>query len=221
VQRSLHVPNLTFEEVEGMFKWYEKENSKNVDDNVIRTLYEEIRGQPGLTCCFGELLIEIYNHDPNKPITLINFKEAYEAATHIFPNNNILNIISKVKKSPYDGKVLELFKTRDKTEFKFDDEIINYLYINGMIDEEKVGLDEYYVKFSCPFVQKRLFNYFSSKIFSDPGLLIHPLNEMADAINEESLHIPNIIKRYKAYLKKNRDMLFKKVPRRKTDMKIF
>jgi hypothetical protein len=85
-------------------------------------------------------------------------KEAYGAATHILPNNNILNIISKVKKSPYDGKVLELFKTREKTEFKFD---------------------------------------------------------------EESLHIPNIIKRYKVYLQQNRDMMFKNVPRRKTDMKIF
>jgi hypothetical protein len=188
---------------------------------VIQTLYEETRGQPGLTCWFGELLTETYNHDPNKSITMFNFEEAYGAAAHILPNNNILNIISKVNNPPYHHEVLELFKTKEKIEFKFDNKTINYLYMNGVIDEEKVGHKDYYVKFSCPFVQKRLFNYFSNQIFSDLGLLIHPLDEMDDAINRETLHIPNIIKRYKAYLKKNHDMLFKNVPRRKTDMKIF
>lgn len=152
---------------------------------------------------------------------MFNFEEAYGAAAHILPNNNILNIISKVNNPPYHHEVLELFKTKEKIEFKFDNKTINYLYMNGVIDEEKVGHKDYYVKFSCPFVQKRLFNYFSNQIFSDLGLLIHPLDEMDDAINRETLHIPNIIKRYKAYLKKNHDMLFKNVPRRKTDMKIF
>ena len=221
VQRSLHIPNLTFEEVGGMFKWYENESGQDIEDAVIEALYEETQGQPGLTCWFGELLTETYNHDHNKPITMFNFEEAYAAAAHILPNNNILNIISKVNKSPYHHEVLELFKTKEKIEFKFDDKTISYLYMNGVIDEEKVGHKDYYVKFSCPFVQKRLFNYFSNQIFSDLGLLIHPLDEMDDAINPETLYIPNIIKRYKAYLKKNHDMLFKNVPRRKTDMKIF
>jgi hypothetical protein len=44
---------------------------------------------------------------------------------------------------------------------------------------------------------------------------------MEDAINEETLYIPNIINRYRAYLKKNRELFFKDVPRRKTDMKIY
>ena len=76
---------------------------------MARELYEETRGQLGLTCWFGELLTETYNHDIKKPITMYNFKEAYGAATHILPNNNILNIISKVQKKPYDEKVIELF----------------------------------------------------------------------------------------------------------------
>lgn len=137
VQRSIHIPNLTFAEMEEMFKWYEKES--------------------------------------------------------------------------------ELFQTREKTAFNFDDKELNYLYMNGVIDEEKAGHKLYYVRFSCPFVQKRIFNYFSSQIFKHLGLLIHPL----DAINEETLHIPNIIKRYQAYLKKNKEIFFKNVPRRKDDMRIY
>jgi len=221
IQRSVNIPNLTFEEVDGIFKWYEKESSQKVDDDVIHALFKETRGQPGLTCWFGELLTETYNHEKNHPISMMDFEEVYAAAAHILPNNNIIDIISKVKKSPHDQWVLGLFKTSSKIEFKFDDETINYLYMNGVVDQEKVGRKEYYVRFSCPFVQTRLFNYFSHKIFDDLGLLIHPLDEMNDAINEETLHIPNIIKRYKAYLKKNREMLFKGVPRRKKDKKIF
>jgi hypothetical protein len=174
-----------------------------------------------LTCWFGELLTETYNHDAKKPITMYNFKEAYGAATHILPNNNILNLISKVDKPPYDEMVMEFFKTGDKIEFKFNNKNISYLYMNGVIDKEKVNANEYYVRFSCPFVQKCLFDYFSNQIFRHLGQLIHPLDAMKDAINEETLHIPNIIKRYQAYLKKNRETFFKNVPRRKTDLKIY
>ncbi len=221
VQRSVHVSNLTYDEVKGMFKDYEAESGQAVEEEVIRVLYDEMLGQPGLTCWFGELLTETYNHDPKKPITMRNFKEAYGAAAHILPNNNILNLISKVNKPPYDEIVIEFFKTGEKIPFNFDNPDINYLYMNGVIDQEKAADDEYYLKFSCPFVQKRIFNYFSNRFFSYLGQLIHPMDAMKDAVDEENLYIPNIIKRYQAYLTKNQGIFFKDVPRRKTDMKIY
>jgi len=221
VQRSVHIPNLTFEEVEGMFKWYERESGQAVEDEVILALYDEMRGQPGLTCWFGELLTETYNPEPKKPISMSNFDEAYGAATHILPNNNILNLISKVDKSPYDETVIKFFDTGEKTDFNFDDKNLNYLYMNGVISEEKVGPKEYYVKFSCPFVQKRIFNFFSRQFFSYLGQLIPPLDAIKDAVDEENLYIPNIIKRYQAYLTKNQGIFFKDVPRRKDDLRIY
>ncbi|HLP60343.1 MAG TPA: hypothetical protein VK186_15995, partial [Candidatus Deferrimicrobium sp.] len=141
--------------------------------------------------------------------------------THILPNNNILNLISKVDKPPYDETVIKFFETDDKTVFNYDDKNLNYLYMNGIITEEKVGPKEYYVKFSCPFVQKRIFSYFSRRFFSYLGQLIHPLDDLEDAVDEENLYLPNIIKRYQAYLTKNQGVFFKDVPRRKTDMKIY
>ncbi|HLP57389.1 MAG TPA: ATP-binding protein [Candidatus Deferrimicrobium sp.] len=221
VQRSVHIPNLTFEEVEGMFKWYERESGQAVEEEVILAVYDEMRGQPGLTCWFGELLTETYNSDPKKPISMSNFDEAYGAATHILPNNNILNLISKVDKPPYDERVITFFQTDEKTVFNYDDKNLNYLYMNGIIAPEKVGPKEYYVKFSCPFVQKRIFNFFSNRFFSYLGQLVHPLDAMEDAVDEENLYIPNIIKRYQTYLTKNQAVFFKDVPRRKTDMKIY
>lgn len=226
VQRSVHIPNLTYDEVKGLFQWYEKESGQKVEEEVVRGLYDETLGQPGLTCWFGELITEPYNPDPQKPITMGNFRKAYSAATHILPNNNILNLISKVDKPPYDEIVIEFFKTGEKIPFNFDNKDLNYLYMNGVIVEEKVeggreGEDEYYLKFSCPFVQKRIFNYFSNRFFSYLGQLIPIFDAMEDAVDDENLYIPNIIKRYQVYLTKNQGVFFKDVPRRKTDMKIY
>ncbi len=79
VQRSVHIPNLTYDEVKGIFQWYEKESGQTIDPDVIDCLFYETNGQPGLTCWFGELLTETYNPDPEKPITMSNFKVKFMA----------------------------------------------------------------------------------------------------------------------------------------------
>jgi len=45
VQRSLKIPNLTYEEVDEMFKWYEKDSGQAVEEDVIRQLFFETNGQ--------------------------------------------------------------------------------------------------------------------------------------------------------------------------------
>ncbi len=96
VQRNLHIPNLTFEEVEGMFRWYERESGQQVEQAVIERIYDETLGQPGLTCWLGELLTEgvekFYRPDHSKPLTPDIFERVYQAAIYALPNNNILNI---------------------------------------------------------------------------------------------------------------------------------
>jgi len=203
-----------------MFQWYEKESNQKIETGVIRKLYDETCGQPGLTCWFAELLTETYNHDHTKPISLTHFEETTAAATQILPNNNILNIISKVKKSPYREWVLNLFKTSEKIPFRFDDECVNYLYMNGVVEEEKIGLTRYYVKFSCPFVQTRLFNYFSHELFKEMGTLVEPYVNLDEVITDNDLNIPNLLRLYQSYLDKNKKWLFRDAPRR-SDMRIY
>lgn len=220
IQQSLHIPNLTYQEVEGMFQWYQKESGQVIEKDVIRRLYEETCGQPGLTCWFGELLTETYNPGKDKPVTPETFEEVYAAAIKILPNNNILNIISKAAAEPYKQTVLELFKTTRKIEFSYDNKQLNYLYMNGVIDHEKHQRTEYYVKFSSPFVQKRLFNYFSEELFPHMGKLHEPFENLDDTITETTLNPVNLLKRFKDYLQKNRGWLLKDAPRR-SDLRIF
>ncbi|MDQ1353612.1 MAG: hypothetical protein QG657_3918, partial [Acidobacteriota bacterium] len=220
VQRSLKIPNLTYEEVEEMFKWYEKDSGQAVEEDVIRQLFFETNGQPGLIGWFGELLTETYNKDKTKPISTRNFEIAYSAALNVLPNNNVLNIISKAKKEPYIETVLELFKTDQKIPFTYRNPRLNYLYMNGVIDKEEVNESEYYVKFSSPFVQRCLFDYFSITIFQQMGRLFDPFTNLDDTITDTDINIRNLGKRYETYLAENRDWLLEDVPKRK-DLRVY
>jgi hypothetical protein len=223
VQRSVRIPNLDYKEVEEMFKCYEQETGHKIEQNVIQRLYDEISGQPGLTCWFGELLTEGFEGHPVKkerPVDTDIFESVYNAALYSLPNNNILNIISKAKKEPYKSRVLEIFKTGEKIIFRYDEPDTNYLYMNGVIDMEKSEKTGYYIKFSSPFVQKRLFGYFSNELFRYMGRLVEPFESLDDVITEDHLNIRNLMRQYETYLKKNRDWLLKDAPRRK-DMRIY
>ncbi|MCP4149896.1 MAG: hypothetical protein GY757_19275, partial [bacterium] len=217
VQRSLHISNLTYEEVQSMFRQYEKESGQIVEKEVVDRLYYETRGQPGLTSWFGELLtegFEFHEVKRNSPITARDFESVYAAAANVLPSNNLLNIISKVKQEPYRETVIKLFQTDENIDFKYDDPELNYLYMNGAIEPVKESPQEYYVRFASPFVQKRLFNFFSREIFKEIGPLTDPFISLKDVITDTSLNIVNLLGLYQAYLLKNREWLFKKAPRR-------
>ena len=220
IQQSFHIPNLTFDEVEGMFRWYERESGQAVESGVVRRLYDEVKGQPGLVGWFGELLTDTYNQDTAAPITMDDFDEVYAAATYTLPNNNILNIISKVSAPPYRQWVLELFKTGVRIPFRYDDKETGFLYMNGVVGLEKAGRTEYFIRFSSPFVQKRLFNFFANELFGYLGQLVEPFEKLDNVVGETELNIPGIIGYYGRYLSRNRHWLLKDVPRRK-DLRIY
>lgn len=222
VQQSLHVPNLTYGEVQEMFHWYERESGQKIKTGVIEKLFYETRGQPGLTCWFGELLtegVEGYQPQKDRPIREEDFDKIFAAATYDLPNTNIINIISKARQEPYKQLVLELFRTDSKVNFSFDDTLTNFLYMHGVVDKEISPTGERYIRFSCPFVQKRLFNYFSNELYRNVGRLYDPMTDLGSVAAADKLHIKNLLDLYEQYLKKNSQWLFKEAPRR-ADMRI-
>ncbi|HLP48211.1 MAG TPA: hypothetical protein VK469_19870, partial [Candidatus Kapabacteria bacterium] len=223
VQRSIHISNLTFEEVKGMFQWYEKESGQEIEPAVVEKLYKETTGQPGLTCWLGEILTEGFENYPNdtsKPIRLADFENIYRLALDTLPNNNILNLISKAKTDPYRNTVINLFKTDKPVKFRFDDKEINYLYMNGVVEPEIISGENSYVKFASPFVQKRLFNYFSGEIFKEMGQLVDSFLNVKEVISPDHMDIPGLLTLYQNYLERNKGWLFKNAPRR-SDLRIY
>ena len=220
VQRSMRIPNLRPDEVRSMFHWYETESGQAVDPEVAGRVYDETRGQPGLVSWFGELLTETFNRDPNRPISSEDFERAYAQAVQTLPNNHVPNIIGKARQEPYRDTVLQMFRTDRKIEFAFDDPRQNFLYMNGVIDFE-AGEPGIFVRFSSPFVQKRLFAYFSREIFRAVDHLYDPMTDIEAVANETGIDIPALMRLYQVYLDRNRDWLLRDAPRRKTDLRIF
>lgn len=85
VQKSLHVPNLTYDEVNEMYHWYIKESGQSIDQNVIERIFYVTNGQPGLVSWFGELLTEEFNKDKSQPLTMQNWEDVYSAALAVLP----------------------------------------------------------------------------------------------------------------------------------------
>ncbi len=218
VQRSLSIPNLTSDEVSAMFGWYEEESGQRADPEVVKRLFYETLGQPGLVCWLGELLTETYNEEKDRPITMRHFDDMFRMAVQALPNSNILNIISKAGQEPYRDIVLNLFKTGRKMIFRYDKSNLNFLYMNGVTDIEKTP-ENLFVRFSSPFLQKRLFGYFSEELFGDTGRLHEPFEDLSDTLTEKYLNIANLMHRFETYLRKNRDWLLEDAPRRK-DMRV-
>ncbi|MCE7988804.1 MAG: hypothetical protein DYG89_47215 [Caldilinea sp. CFX5] len=202
-----------------MYHWYERESGQTIEPVVIERIYSQLCGQPGLTSWFGELLTETYN-EHNPTLTLSDYEAVEYAAINRLPNPNIITLISKASEQPHRDFLVELFQTEEKVEFKYDNPSINFLYMNGIIEEEVVGKMEAYVRFSSPFVQKRLFNRFADMIFPDTATLYPAFTNLDHILTPTGLHMKNLLRLYEQYVQRNHSWLFQGAPRRR-DLRLY
>jgi hypothetical protein len=206
VQRSLHVPNLTRDEVREMFAQYQAESGQGVDPAVVDAVFDATRGQPGLVSWFGELCVEKYNPGPPAPIDLPTWQLVYERACQNEWNNTILNLTKKAR-GPHRTHVVSLF-TDPNVPFSIDEGWCSYLYLNGIIDEAPSPDDPTGVRtvcrFSSPFVQRRLYAALTGDMFGDRGplLAIEPGDTLEDVYTPAGLRVPPLLERYRGYLRR-------------------
>jgi hypothetical protein len=224
VQRSIHIPNLTFAEVQKMFGDYQAESGQNVDSKVIQHLYETTNGQPGLIGWFGELLTEKYNEDTTKTIDMNQWKRIYKRSINIEHNNTILNMIIKAK-TDYKTYVFQLFKDSN-IQFSFASDWCNYMYMHGLITYTELETDENIIhtcRFASPYIQDMLYTVFVSDIEEHHNkrvLALEPGDFLEDVFNTPNLNMPALLNRYKDFLKrlqKAGNNPWQDQPRRKTD----
>ena len=206
IQRSLHVPNFSLEEVEDLFHQYEVESNQPVEQQVVRSVFDATRGQPGLVGWFGELLTEKYNPGTDKPIAKKDWQKVYRKACHVEWNTTVLNLIKKAQ-APYTSHILDLF-SRPDLRFSLDMEWCGYLYLNGIVDFETAtdekGVETELCRFSSPFIQERLYNALTNHIVGDrlPILALEPLDDLSDVFETDTLDLPALLGRYKDYLQR-------------------
>ena len=201
VQRSLHIPNLTLDEVTGLFSQYASESGQPVLPEVVGKVFETTRGQPGLVSWFGELLTVKYNPDRTQPIGIDGWHQVHAAARQIEPNNTVMNLVSKAR--VYGREVAQLF-TRSNVPFSFDQPWCNALYMNGVITHEEVlgddKLPRYVCRFSSPFVQQRLYTGLAAALDDRRVPVIDPHDDLTEVFAH--LDLPALLGRYSDYLKR-------------------
>jgi hypothetical protein len=224
VQRSLHVPNFTLDEVTDLFDQYRQESGQLVEPEVVASVYESTNGQPGLVGWFGELLTEKYNPGIAVAIDLKTWETVYRKALYVEWNNTILNLIKKAM-GEYQPYVLNLF-SRSDIPFNLRAKWCSYLYLNGIITcttQQKTNQEMVEIcRFAAPFIQTCLFNSLTLDIIGDqtPGTVVEPLDDLTDVFEGDFLNLPPLLDRYKAYLIRMKDKglnPFKDQPRR-TDL---
>jgi hypothetical protein len=204
IQRSLHVPNFTPEEVTDLFDQYQAESGQRIDPDVVRSVFEVTRGQPGLVGWFGELLTEKYNPVPAKPIAMPAWEETYRLALYKEWNNTVLNLVAKAK-GAYREHILKLFNHSDMP-FSIDIDWCSYAYLHGIIDAETVvdgtGKKVEVCRFANPFIQLRIYNALTWDMLGDdlPILALDPLDDLADVFDKAEIDLPALLERYKSYL---------------------
>jgi len=226
IQRSLHIPNLTREEVQSLYQQYQNESGQVVAPEVVEAVYAATNGQPGLVGWFGELLTEKYNPGQEYAIDSETWKMAWHKARFNEPNNTVLNLIAKARMPEYQGFLLELFTHAD-IPFLFHDPLHNYLYLHGILGTETVRQENGELleicRFASPFVQHCLYDALGRELVGDttPILALESLDMLADVFAGDTLNLPALLQRYTAYLirLKAKDINpWKEPPRRETDL---
>lgn len=126
-------------------------------------------------------------------------------ASYVEPNSTLLNLIKKAK-SPYPNEVIRLF-SRSDVAFSFDQAWCNYLYLNGVLDfaptTHASGSRILVCRFSCPFVQLRLYNAFTNDLVRPSQVpALEPLDTLSEVWTENGIDAPALCQKYIAYLER-------------------
>ncbi|MDM8562328.1 AAA-like domain-containing protein [Candidatus Marithioploca araucensis] len=197
ITEELQIPYFTQEEVNGLIKQYVTESNQVFEENVIKTIYDNTQGQPGLVCALCSYLVEKLATNRRKPVTMAHY---YRAEHHFLTerfDKNIINIVQKAR-----GKrnfMLKLLFDEEPLPFSIHEPDIAWLYANGVIDK-----DNGETNILVPLYKKVLITAFRPSI---NGETRHYINSPDETINqyltqERELNVNALLEEYRAYIRR-------------------
>ncbi|MDM8537514.1 AAA-like domain-containing protein [Desulfobacterales bacterium HSG17] len=197
ISEELQIPYFSFDEVKELMEQHTVETEQIFEPDVIRAVYEDAAGQPGLTCAICAYMIENSVKDRTQPVTPGHY---YITQKHFLTerfDKNIINIVQKAREKR-EFMLRVLFK-KESMPFTVDDPDIAWLFANGV-----VGKSDGYVSVPVPLYAKRLINAFRPLI---NGETHHYLTSHQETINkylnqDNSLNINSLLEEYRAYVRR-------------------
>ncbi|MCB0064412.1 MAG: AAA-like domain-containing protein, partial [Caldilineaceae bacterium] len=192
----LRIDYFTFMEVEELIAQYVIESAQPFDGAVIRAIYENTQGQPGLTCALCHYLVQEMVPNRTQPVTMAAF---YPTLKHFLTerrDKNILNIVSKAReKQPFMLRIL--FGT-EPIPFTVDDPNINYLSAHGVV----ANVDGV-VQVPVPLYSKRLITAFRPTINGESSEYVVSAHEsLRELIVGDGLNLSALLDKYRDYVQR-------------------
>jgi hypothetical protein len=191
----LQLPYFTLAEVQDLIQQYVTESGQPFEEDVIKAVYDNTQGQPGLVCALCQHIVEKIATDRSQPVTMEDF---YPTLKHFLTerfDKNILNIVQKAREKR-DFMLRTLFDD-EPIPFTVDDPDIAYLYAHGVIDNVKG-----YVEIPVPLYSKRLITAFRPLINGETQHYISAHDTFSDYVSSAGLNLKAILTKYREYVRR-------------------
>jgi hypothetical protein len=197
IAEELELPYFTFEEVSSLIGQYITESGQSFEDKVIKAIYDNTLGQPGLVCALCAYLVEKLVTERSQPILMEHyFKVQQHFLTERF-DKNIINIVQKAREKR--TFMLKLLFDNEPIPFTVDNPDIAWLYANGVVDKKNGNVD-----ILVPLYAKRLINAFRPLINGETQYYINsPFETINQYLTENGeLNVNALLTEYRAYVRR-------------------
>lgn len=191
----LQIPYFTFAEVQGLIQQYVSESGQPFAEAVIKAIYENAQGQPGLVNALCQYLVTVVATDRHRPVTMDDF---YPTLKHFLTerfDKNILNVIHKAREKP--AFMFKLLFGETAIPFSVNDPDIAYLYANGIIDNV-----DGYVQILVPLYSKALLTAFRPLLNGETKEYVSAYDNFREYLSADGLNLHAILTRYREYVQR-------------------
>ncbi|MEM7129025.1 MAG: AAA-like domain-containing protein [Chloroflexota bacterium] len=196
VTDQVEVPYFSHEEVGELIKMHVEESGQHFDDEVIRAIYVNTSGQPGLVNALCEYITTKIVPDKSLPVTVDAF---YTTLKHFLTHHldkNVVNIVQKAKQKR--EFMLRVLFGNEPIPFVRSDDTIAFLYAHGVIDNV-----DGYVDITVPLYAKTLIAAFRPLLNGESRYFIESVTDtFQQYVTPDGLDLNAMLKRYEAYVRR-------------------
>lgn len=189
----LRIPYFNLDEVQDLVNQYVTETGQPFDAAVIRAIYENTAGQPGLVCALCQHLITEVVSDHSEPVTMTAFHPTIKYFLTERFDKNIINIVQKAR-TKRDFMLRVLFG-HTPIPFSVNEPDIAWLFANGVVDNV-----DGYVDVAVPLYSKALITAFRPLINGEADYYVSAYDTFAEYVTERGLNMTALLEKYRDYV---------------------
>jgi len=194
IANELQISYFTLDETEELIDQYTTESGQLFEPTVVKAIYDNTRGQPGLVCTLCNHLTQ-QKTDRSQTITIDDFYTTFKHFLAERFDRNILNIVQKATEK--QSFMLSLLFKETPVAFSIHVPDIAYLYAHGVIHNVKG-----YVEIAVPLYSKCLITAFRPHINGETDYYLNTQEHLSEYTSQDGLNVDAILHKYRDYVRR-------------------